>query len=184
MKTKIISSVFSCLFILGLAVSGAAFAGDTPISIRYAGSGFDTTADPNGDGFPVGVYQVRGQGTFGRSEMSATAEFAPDAEVECERAAEGFLGFSLVYSAITHTFADQSQLFGRATEGWICFNPVSGEYYGYNEGDYVNGTGRFEPETMPLQPIGWWESTWDGYNLDPAVVYRSFRGEITGGLYK
>jgi hypothetical protein len=152
-------------------------------TLAYAGSGFDTAADPNEDGFPVGVYQVRGQGTFGRSEMSATAEFVPDAEVECP-ADEGYVGLSFVYGAITHTFADLSQLFGVGTQGWICFNPVSGHYFGYNKGDYVNGTGRFESDTMPLEPIGWWESTWDGWNLDPAVVYRSFRGELTGGLYK
>ena len=163
------SSALLCLGVLFAPVSGA---GETPISIRYAGSGWDTHVDgfvP--DGHNVSLTMGTAQGTFGNSTITITTEWVPDQTVTCPAAYP--LKYSLVYSATVLTFGERSQLFAIAQSGWICATN-EGVYYGEVTGTYVGGTGRFEAAT------GDYVSKFDGAYLEPNLDFRSIRGTAEG----
>lgn len=163
------SSALLCLGVLFAPVSGA---GETPISIRYAGSGWDTHVDgfvP--DGRNVSLTIGTAQGTFGNSTITITTEWVPDPTVTCP---DGYPNkYSLIYSASVLTFGERSQLFAIAQSGWICATQ-EGVYYGEVTGTYVGGTGRFEAAT------GDYVSKFDGAYLEPNLDFRSIRGTAEG----
>jgi len=163
------SSVLLCLGVLFAPVSSA---GETPISLRYAGSGWDTHVDgfvP--DGANVSLTTGTAKGTFGNSTITITTEFRLENAVTCP---DGFpLKYALVYSAANLTFPDQSQLFGIAQSGWICATN-EGQYYGEVSGAYVGGTGRFQRAT------GDFVSKFDGQYLEPNLSFRSIQGTVEG----
>lgn len=157
----------------GLLIAPAASAGDKVIKARYAGVGYDTAVDTNGDGFPVGLTLADWQGTFGQSTVAITSEWY----VFPRACREGFdVPFALVTSASTFTVPDQSQLFGFSTDGWLCLSTATGAYYGEAYGTYIGGTGRFEGAS------GTFTTKFDGQNLDPTIGFRSFRGTLDGRL--
>lgn len=175
-KTRIAlltSAVVACVGVLFGPVSLAA---ETPISIRYAGSGWDTHVDgfvP--DGQNVSLTTGTADGTFGKSTIMITTEWVTDESVTCP--AEYSLKYSLIYSASVLTFPEQSQLFGIAQSGWICAT-TGGVYYGEVTGAYVGGTGRFESAT------GDYVSKFDGAYLEPNLSFRSIRGTAEGRVGK
>ena len=167
------SSALLCLGVLFAPVSGA---GETPISIRYAGSGWDTHVDGFvADGRNVSLTTGTAQGTFGNSTITITTEWVTDPAVTCPAAYP--LKYSLIYSASVLTFGERSQLFAIAQSGWICAT-YEGVYYGEVTGTYVGGTGRFEGAT------GDYVSKFDGAYLEPNVDFRSIRGTAEGTLGK
>jgi hypothetical protein len=175
-KTRFGVLASSTLLCLGVLFAPVSSAGETPISIRYAGSGWDTHVDgfvP--DGSNVSLTTGTAQGTFGNSTITITTEWVTDQTVTCPAAYP--IKYSLVYSASVLTFPEQSQLFGIAESGWICATN-EGVYYGEVTGIYVGGTGRFEAAT------GDYVSKFDGAYLEPNVSFRSIRGTAEGTLGK
>jgi len=164
--------VASALLCLGVLFAPVGSAGETPITARYAGSGWNTHADgfvPGG--FPVSLTVVSQKGTFGDATLTITTEWIDDASVSCPA---GFpVKVSLVYSSTVTTFADQSQLLGVSQAGWICGN-AEGRYFGEVSGVYVGGTGRFAGAT------GDFVSKFDGAYLEPNLEFRSIRGTVEG----
>lgn len=175
-RTRFGAFASSALLCLGILFAAGSSAGETSISIRYAGSGWDTHVDgfvP--DGSNVSLTTGTAQGTFGNSTITITTEWVTDATVSCPA---GFpLKYALVYSASVLTFPEQSQLFGIAQSGWICATN-EGVYYGEVTGAYVGGTGRFEAAT------GDYVSKFDGAYLEPNLSFRSIRGTAEGTLDK
>jgi hypothetical protein len=165
-------AIFAVILGLGLLSSQASAADGTPIQWTYAGTGINTAVDTNGDGQHVSLTQANGQGTFGNFAIAITTEFTPITSTG--RCPTGYIELSLVYSATVLTFADQSQLFGIAEDGWICLDPNTGWHYGAVEGNYVGGTGRFEGAT------GEFTSPFNGVVLDPSVSFRSITGTAEG----
>lgn len=166
----------SALLCLGVFFASVSSAGETPISIRYAGSGWDTHVDgfvP--DGQNVSLTTGTAQGTFGNSTITITTEWVPDDSVTCPAAFP--IKYALIYSASILTFPEQSQLFGIAQSGWICANNA-GVYYGEVTGAYVGGTGRFQDAT------GDFVSKFDGAYLEPNLDFRSIRGTAEGTVGK
>ena len=175
-KTRLAVIASSVVLCLGVLFSPVSSAGETPISLRYAGSGWDTHADGyNPDGNNVSLTTGTAQGTFGNSTITITTEWVINPTVTCPAAYP--LKYSLVYSASVLTFPEQSQLFGIAESGWICAT-IEGVYYGEVTGTYVGGTGRFEAAT------GDYVSKFDGAYLEPNVSFRSIRGTAEGTLGK
>ena len=171
MKVGILAaSLVACT---GLLLAPVAGAGERAISSRYAGFGYDTSVDPNGDGLPVGVSVASSQGTLGEGQDSNTSEwyYSPH---ECQ---EGYdLPVALVNMATVTTFADHSQLFGFSQDGWLCASTVTGAYYGELHGVYGGGAGRFADAS------GSFTTKFEGQNLDITIGYRSFRGTTEGTL--
>lgn len=165
------SSALLCMGVLCAPVSSA---GETLISAKYAGSGWDTHVD----GFvpderTVSLTLVTQKGTFGNATLTITTEWVDDARVPCP---DGYpVKVALVYASTVTTFADQSQLFGVSQSGWICGNPEGG-YFGEVSGAYVGGTGRFEGAT------GDYVSKFDGAYLEPNLGFRSIRGTVKGSV--
>jgi hypothetical protein len=174
MDTKMSFGVFasSALLCLGLLFAPASSAGERPISVQYAGSGWDSHVDgfvP--DGSNVSLTTGTGQGTFGHLAITITTEWRTDDTVTCP---DGFpLKYALIYSAAVLTFQDQSQLFGISQSGWICATN-GGQYYGEVSGNYVGGTGRFQEAT------GDFVSKFDGVYLEPNLNFRTIRGTVVG----
>jgi hypothetical protein len=165
-------AIFAVILCLGLLPSQASAADGTPIQMKYAGTGINTAVDTNSDGFHVGLTQANGQGTFGNFALASTTEFTPITSTG--RCPTGNIELSLVYSATVQTFADQSQAFAIANDGWSCLNMSTGQYFGEIDGDYVGGTGRFEGAT------GEFTTPFNGVILDPAVGFESITGTIEG----
>jgi hypothetical protein len=157
---------------LGVLFSRISSAGETPISLRYAGTGWDSHAGGcNPDGNKVSLTTGTAQGTFGNSTITITTEWRIENAVTCS---VGFpLKYSLVNSAVVLTFPDQSQLFGISQTGWICVT-AAGQYFGEVSGAYVGGTGRFQSAT------GDYVSKFDGQYLEQNVDFRSIRGTVEG----
>ena len=144
------------------------------VSIKYAGSGYDTTVDNFSDGAPVGLYQAAAKGSFGAKSVQISADFAP-ADVGCP---DGYaIEANVAYSAWVLTFAKYDQLFGISTEGWICVSLVTGHYFGEGFGAFIGGTDRFAEAT------GEFMIEYSGFNLDPPVGFRSLEGTLTGDVY-
>jgi hypothetical protein len=163
----------SALFCFGMLVSSATIAGEKPISLRYAGTGWDTQAGGvYPDNRPVSLTLGNAQGTFGNSTIAITAEFRDEATVVCPAGYNTKV--AVVYSTAVLTFPDQSQLFGFAQTGWLCGNEATRHYFGEVSGAYVGGTGRFESAT------GDWVSKFEGAYLEPSLSFRSITGTITG----
>jgi len=163
------SSALVCLGVLFAPVSNA---GETPISSRYAGTGWDTHVDGFApDGNNVSLTTGTGKGTLGNFSIAITTEFRVEDTVACP---DGFpLKYALVYSASVSTFQDQSQLFGIAESGWICATE-EGQYYGEVSGVYVGGTGRFS------EASGNYVSKFNGQFLEPNLAFRSIQGTAEG----
>jgi len=171
-KTRFGVLASSALLCLGVLFAPVSSAGETPISLRYAGSGWDTHVDgfvP--DGVNVSLTTGTGKGTFGNFTIAITTEFRLDSSVSCP---DGFtVKYALVYSTAILTFQDQSQLFGIAPIGQICAT-AGGQYFGEVSGAYVGGTGRFQRAT------GDYVSKFDGQFLQPNVGFRSIQGTVEG----
>jgi hypothetical protein len=175
-RTKIgllASATLLCVCLLAAPMSSA---GETAISVKYAGVGWVTHVDGFvADGSNMDLTTGTAQGTFGNSDITITTEFVPNAGLTCP---DGYTHkFALVYSATVLTMRDQSQLFGISQNGWICATP-EGSYFGEVEGIYVGGTGRFATAT------GEFVSKFDGVYLEPNLSFRSIRGTVTGSVGK
>jgi hypothetical protein len=169
MKTSFAAIVPGALLCLGIFFSAVSSADDGRISIRYAGSGWDT--DMQGFVDKVSLTTTTTQGTFGNSTLTITTEWLPDSSVSCPDAYPN--KYALVYSASVVTVADQSQLFGISQNGWICASNT-GVYYGEVSGFYAGGTGRFKNAT------GEFVSKFGGAYLEPNVSFRSIQGTVDG----
>lgn len=155
-------AIFAVILGLGLLYSQASAADGRPIQWKYAGTGIDIDN--------VGFTQANGQGTFGNFALASTTDF--ETVLPTGKCPDGYTELSLVYSATSLTFADQSQVFGIAFYGWSCVAP-DGHYYGEFGGD-LGGTGRFEGAT------GEFTSPFSGVFLDPSVGFRSITGTVEG----
>ena len=173
-RTKISLLASLTLLFFGLLAAPMSNAGETTISIQYAGVGWVTHVDgfvP--DGMNVDLTTGSAQGTFGNSDITITTEFVPNPELSCP---DGYtLKYALVYSATVLTMRDQSQLYGISQEGWICAT-AEGGYFGEVKGVYVGGTGRFTTAT------GEFVSKFDGAYLEPNLSFRSIRGTVAGSV--
>ncbi len=176
MKTTARVGLLSLAFAacIGVLFASVGSAGERPIQTSYAGFGYDTSFDPNGDGIPVGLTVTDSQGTLGAAKLAITTDWTFDSQRACRAGYD--LPFKLAFTATMYTLADQSQLFGFSQDGWLCLNSTTGAYYGEEQGIYSGGTGRFENAT------GTWATKFDGFTLDPTIGFRSIRGTATGRL--
>jgi hypothetical protein len=82
---------------MGVLLAPVSSAGETPISLWYAGSGWETDVDgfvPDGE--PVSLTTATQKGTFGDSTLTITTEWVDDASVSCP---DGYpIKKALVYS--------------------------------------------------------------------------------------
>jgi hypothetical protein len=65
---------FTLVTCLGVLFAPVSSAGDRRIKISYAGVGYETSFDPNGDGFPVGLSLTDARGTLGSAKLVITSE--------------------------------------------------------------------------------------------------------------
>ncbi len=161
----------------GALWASASYAGDMPISISYAGTGISTAVDVNDDGENLSLTTAEGRGTFGRSVVNITSEFAVDPSVECET---GYVPYTLFQSTGILTFNDGDQLFAFGGGGRLCLDPNTGYYYGDAYGVYYGGTGRFAAAQ------GEYRSDYTGFVVEPFIGtnFRSIQGTIEGTLSK
>jgi len=174
LRTRIGLLASSVLLLAGLLVAPMSNAGETAISMRYAGVGWVTHVDGFvTDGMNVDLTTGAAQGTFGDSDITITTEFVPNPGLTCP---DGYtIKYALVYSSTVLTMRDLSQLFGIAQDGWACAN-AEGRYFGEVTGVYVGGTGRFATAT------GDFVSKFDGAYLEPNLSFRSIRGTVAGSV--
>jgi len=169
------------IVVLLFAMAGSAW-GD-PISVRFAGTGFDSSFDNNDDVInPVDLSQADAKGSFGAKRVDVAAEFMdPVEDFDCDPAYDTKLGIS--FAAPVITFEKMDQLFGFSWQGgWMCVNHSNGHHYGQVVGIFTGGTGRFEGAT------GTWVSDFEGYSLEPPflipnrVGFRTFTGSFEGNV--
>lgn len=152
----------------------ASQAGNSEITLRYAGSLSDAFVDTNEDGFQVTLTQALAKGTLGASMVSITAEFVLTDPVEL--CTDGTLKFDLVYSAAVLTFSDFSQLyaFAAGSTSYLCLDRATGFYTGQVNGIYDGGVGRF------VSASGTFSSDFGGRFIDPSIGYGSINGTVVG----
>jgi len=95
-KTRFGMLASSALLCLGVLFAPVSSAGETPISIRYAGSGWDTHVDgfvPDANN--VSLTTGTAKGTFGTSTITITTEFRLENAVTCPQ------GFPLKYALVS-----------------------------------------------------------------------------------
>lgn len=73
--TRIGAFAATLLACVGLLFAPVSIAGDKVIAARYAGVGYDTSVDTNGDGLYVGITLADWQGTFGQAKLAITTEW-------------------------------------------------------------------------------------------------------------
>ena len=165
------------LAILVLLFATVSVAWGAPISLRYVGTGYDTTVDNLDDGFPVNISIADAKGSFGASKLEITGEWMPGnfVGIECEA---DYFELVLLFSASVPTFENQSQLFAFSNHGWMCVNQTTGHYYGQAFGAYIGGTGQFVGAT------GEWTTDFSGFFLEPPALktigFRSMEGVVKG----
>lgn len=184
MKTKIISSTFLCLLILGMAMPGAAFAYKHGHGLHYRstynGTVLDTNHDTNLDGFYVDVVRGSGKGTFGQSDTVIATEFVPVGVTgECKSGDD--LRLTVDHSHGVTTYSKGEQLYVSSASGYLCLDTLTGEYEGLATGVFDGGTGLF------ANAHGNFESRFSGRNLTVPVGlpygFGSINGVTTGTLY-
>ena len=173
-----VRTAWSPLAILVLLFSSFGLAWGGQVNLNYIGTGWDTTVDNFGDGYPVTMSIGDAKGSPGASRVEITGEWMPwdMEEVTC---GDGETEMKLLFSASVGTFENQSQLFGFSDFGWMCVDQVTGHYYGTVYGIYQGGSGKFVGAT------GEWVTDFDGYFLEPptlpAVIgFRSITGKVKG----
>jgi len=179
MNTSIRFFLRTSLAIFVLLFATVSVAWGAPISLRYAGTGWNTTVDNFDDGFPVTISSADAKGSHGASKVEITGEWMlGDFEgIECE---VNYAELTLVFSASVATFESQSQLFAFSDVGWMCINLESGHYYGQVFGIYNGGSGHFEGAT------GQWMTDYSGFFLEPpplkVIGFRSITGSVKGNV--
>jgi len=176
MKSR--TCLLGALLLAGLLAAPAVLAGkSTPVSISYAGYGFNTSEQIGPiDDQPVSISIAQGIGTFGNSSLAVTVEFVYNGDATYCPSAE-YAGYDVVdsnYFGTVLTLPDQSQLFGLFNTGWLCVHLGNFNYVGEASGIYVGGKGRF------AQAGGTWETRFEGQDLDMSVGFRSINGVISG----
>lgn len=162
------------LFILvcaGLAISGAAQAGEININQQFSGSNVGTALDLNDDGAGASVATFQVKGSPGRATILSQVEstgFAPDG-LNCPA---GELERNLIYQAFIETFNDLSMLFYETESAFTCFDPFTGEIDGQLVGIFTGGTGRFVGAT------GSWTVDFEAFLVGQTMA--GFTGTITG----
>lgn len=175
-RTRLATFMAGALACAAVLFAPVASAGDRNVSLRFAGTGQDLGLEATPGGTLSQVTTAAVQGTFGNSELVIRTEWS-DYIIAPPDCAAGFgVKVTLINSALVITAADQSQVFGFSTNGWMCVNTTNGAYYGEVYGVYQGGTGRFEGAS------GSWTAKYDGYTLDPTIGFRSIRGTATGKL--
>jgi len=174
-RTRFATFVASALACTAVLFAPVASAGEKNVSLRFAGTGSDLALEATPGGTLSQVTTAAVQGTFGSGELVIRTEWSGyGMPTGC---ADGYaVKVTLINSALVITAADQSQVFGFSTDGWMCVNTTNGAYYGEVYGIYYGGTGRFEGAS------GSWTAKYDGFTLDPAIGFRSIRGTATGTL--
>ena len=180
-KTVLQGATVAC----GLALVAASPVWAAPMVVHWSGSGWDTHINNLSDEYPLNISVAEATGSFGVTRLEVSCEFTADdlediAGVECEDGYDTLLG--VVYSAHVSTFKNLDQLYGVANEGWMCLSHATGHYYGNIHGGFYDGTGRF------LGADGWWETSFEGQNLEPPEIvtglkpigFRSIAGEMHG----
>ena len=173
---------------LGLLLASAGAAWAAPINVKWAGVGWNTSFDNLDVGFPANLSIAEASGSFGVKRVEVLAEFDPAdvddyAGITCEYDIPLLVGIYTTKAVLTSENHDQ--LIGESEVGWMCLDLVEGDYYGWVEGEYIGGTGRFAGAN------GHWESTFEGKNLEPtsfmnpdyvSAGYRYISGEVTGNV--
>ena len=186
MKTKIISSIFSCLLILGMMIPEAAVAGGNGKALDYKltsnGTVIEIAFDSNSDGFNANVATQSAKGTFGQSDSVVLTEFRPPLVPVtglCET--DEYLYLEVLFSKGVITYTNGDELITSSGSGYICLNFATGDYEGLLEGGFDGGTGRFEYAHGPV------ESRFSGRNLTfPDGIplgFATINGVTTGTLY-
>lgn len=184
-----------CVLLLGALVAPLCLAGGPQmevVKVDYAGFGYDTAVDTNGDGYFVTMTDATGKGSFGKSTIAITVEFDGSERLDydnpaCSEGPFGPYAFMPVietvaeqphYWAFVTTAADQSQAFGFFDQGFLCinFDNPPFDWFGMTWGAYMGGTGRYAGAT------GSWVSEYSGFNLDATNGLRSIRGTVEGEL--
>jgi len=157
---------------IGVLFSPAGFAGDRSVSIRWAGTGMNQVTDTIDGGHTVNMIDAQAKGSLGNAAMAITNSWVPAAG-DCPAA---YIPLTLGEAIVVMTAPDRSQLFGYAATGWMCLDPMSGEFYGEASGNYTGGTGRFHGAT------GNWLTEFDGVNLSPDLNLIAIKGDVDGTL--
>jgi hypothetical protein len=176
---KFIVKMVLALAVLTFASSLAAKGGQS-VNVKYAGYGFNTSFEMEGDGLPANLSLATGKGTFGNSTIAITVEFFED-ESQAGNCPEGYdLPFGVVpnnWWAFTITAANHDQVYGLFNSGYLCMTPDQLHWVGASQGFFVGGTGKYAGAN------GEWTSEYEGMNLDLVTGFRSITGEVRGTLY-
>jgi hypothetical protein len=150
------------VLLAGVVLLPVAQAKDIPIYVEYTGTGhYGFMPDPNP--FvppPPNVVSGDAKGSFGAMSTVIISNFVPQpppAPVPRCESADHFY-FLIGYANAVTSFKDGSQIFARgeiSDQGWMCINPLTGEFFGESYGEFVGGAGRFEgaggPYTSPFR---------------------------------
>jgi len=153
----------------GLIVSGTAQAGEIKINQRFSGVNVTTAIDLDDDGQTAAVGSFQVKGSPGRATLVSQGEFTPLAPGG-EDCPAGALQGTVFYQSFVETFADLSMLFYETRSNVTCFDPLTGEVAGHQEGIFTGGTGRFVGAT------GSWAIEFEAFFVGPTV------GALTGTL--
>ena len=182
-KSVLRGASVSCALLLASAAVCAA-----PIHVTWSGVGWNTVFDNLDDGLPANLSIAEATGSFGAKRVEVLAEFDPAdvgdfVGVTCD---EGFVyQVGLFTAKSVLTFENHDQLVGESDVGWMCLDVVGGDYYGWVEGEYTSGTGRFAGAS------GHWETTFAGKNLEPtsymdpdyaSAGFRTIYGVVNGNV--
>jgi hypothetical protein len=159
-------------------VSTTSYAGEDPLSMRWAGTVKSLGRDTNGDGINAIMIDAQAKGSIGATSLTVLAEYGFGGYCDSNPAVY-YLTFWYGKTVTTHQNGEQ--LWGNVTSGWKCMNMLTGEFFGEVEGVYDGGTGRmfgatgtfivpFSGKTLTLP---------DGYEIGFAAIRGEAHGTVT-----
>ena len=155
-------------------IATSSYAGELPISGKWAGSAVQVGFDLNDDDVFSNLIDAQIKGSYGMKSLDVLSEYMPvglcSTEPEVWRLA-------FLYSKPILTFANGDQLWGTMESGSMCMHSLTAEYTGEGQGFFTGGTGRFEDAS------GTFTVTFSGKNLTLLTLgfgFAPIRGDIVG----
>ena len=155
-------------------IATASYAGELPISGKWAGSVVEVNFDLNDDGVSSNLIDAQIKGSFGMSSLDVLSEYMPVGLCSTE---PDVWQLAFLYSKPILTFTNGDQLWGAMGSGSMCMHSLTAEYTGEGQGVFTGGTGRFEGAS------GTFTVTFSGKTLTLLTMgfgFAPIRGDIVG----
>ena len=165
------------VFITSFVLDSIAMDGDNPLTIKSSSTLISTNIDTNNDGFPsILATGIAVNPQLGRMLFSNQFETAPTGNNCTTSFGENGIAFSLVQGTLVLNVSrnnnEAEQIIIDLTKLDVCFSTESAKFSAVQEGDIIEGTGKYENATGSIHSD--FVGTFRAVDFDEAKAIESY----------